>query len=116
VLLASDEGAAFDRIRKKEATSWARLMRMSGLSNYLAEDAELRTLDAELAVGYLASGAPASKASFAAWVAAFRKVGDPDAASEAGYGALDATKSDTEYWAFWAARADPPKPKNAKGK
>ncbi len=116
VLLASDEGAAFDRIRKKEATSWARLMRMSGLSNYLAEDAELRTLDAELAVGYLASGAPASKASFAAWVAAFRKVGDPDAASEAGYGALDATKSDTEYWAFWAAKADPPKPKNAKGK
>ncbi|MBL9087888.1 MAG: hypothetical protein JNM10_12195 [Planctomycetia bacterium] len=116
VLLASDEGAAFDRIRKKEATTWSRLMRMSRLSSYLAEDAELRTLDAELAVGYLASGAPAAKASFAAWVAAFRKVGDPDAASEAAYAALDASKSDAEYWAFWAAKADPPKPKNAKGK
>ena len=64
----------------------------------------------------MSPGAAAAKASFAAWVAAFRKVGDTDAASEAAYGALDPTRSDTEYWAFWSAKADPPAPKSGKKK
>lgn len=117
VLLKSDEGAAFERVRKREAQPWSRLMRMDRLAAYLAEDAALRALDAELAVGYLTSaGNVATKGSFTAWVTAFRKVGDPDAASEAAYGALDAAKSDAEYWAYWAAKADPPKPKAGKTK
>jgi len=116
-LAPTDEPTAFERIRKREAQPWSRLMRMNRLASYLAEDAEMRTVDAELALGYLLSpGAAAAKASFAAWIAAFRKVGDPDAASEAAYGALDPTRSDTEYWAFWSAKADPPKPKAGKGK
>lgn len=105
----SELGRALQRIKDKQAKTWYRLLMATTLVGFLSEDADERRMDAELAVGYLASpGASVGKASLAAWVAAVRKSGHPDAGAEAAVGAMDPSKSDAEYWAYWNARAEPP--------
>lgn len=108
LLRKADEDEALARVRAKEAFTWSRLLRLSRLSAFLAEDAPTRSLDAALAVASLAApGSAAGRTSLAAWAGALRKSGDPDAASEAAYAVLDAAKSDAEFWAFWGPKADP---------
>jgi hypothetical protein len=108
-LLHSDEERALERVKAHQSTSWARLMKMSTLTGFLSEDADVRSIDAELAVVY-ASSAPIGRASLAGYVTAFKKWGHPDAGSEGAFGAMDETKSDVEYWAFWKDRTEPKKP------
>ncbi|MCC7137425.1 MAG: hypothetical protein IT460_03235 [Planctomycetes bacterium] len=113
----ADEAAAFARVKAHEAETWNRLMMRNTFANFLGEDADVRGIDAELAVGYLLSpGAAVGKASFAAWVTAMRKSGHPDAGSEGAVGAMDGAKSDAEYWAYWGPKADPPKKPGKGGK
>jgi hypothetical protein len=109
-LFRADEPQIFARVKARQGMTLAGLLRLSNLDRFLAEDADDRTLDAELAVDYLlASPSPLGKAGLAAWATSMRKVGHPDAASEAAYGALDVGKADAEFWAYWSLRADPPK-------
>lgn len=108
-LLLSGQDAAIARVKAKEAVTWYRLLMMGTLTNFLAEDAETRMLDAELAVHYLASGAAMGRSSMTSWLAAIRKWGHVDAAAEGGVAPLDGSKADAEYWAYWTPRADPPK-------
>jgi hypothetical protein len=106
-LAEADEARAIERAKTRAGKSWRGLLMLSTLSDFLGEDAEERALDAQLAVAYLLSpSASAGKASLSAWTAAFRKAPHPDAASEAGIAAMDATKADAEYWSYWSSRAD----------
>ena len=109
-LLPDDEERALARVKGKQAKSWYRLLMMPTLVHFLSEDPEDRALDAELAVVYLgSSAATVGRTGLTAWIAAFRKVGHPDAASEAAVAAMDPARCEPEYWAYWGPRADPPK-------
>jgi hypothetical protein len=109
-VLPRDEARAFDRVKAKEAHTWMRTLKVSSVVKHFANPDPERAIDAELQTIWVSlSPGPLSKASLAAWLTAFRKTGHANAASEAGYGAVDAAKADAEYWAFWTPRADPPK-------
>jgi hypothetical protein len=109
-LLPRDEGMAYERIKTKQAKSWARLLKTSSFHEGASEDSGARGVEAEIAVGYLVgSTEPMAKASLGAWVQAMRKWGHPDAGAEGAFAPMDPAKSDAEFWRYWAERADPPK-------
>jgi hypothetical protein len=109
-LLPRDQARAIERVKAKEAHTWMRMLKAPSVVRVFASPDPERAIDAELSAIWLSlSGGPLSKASLAAWVGAFKKTGHADAASEAGYGAVDAAKADAEFWAWWGPRADPPK-------
>jgi hypothetical protein len=112
-LLPRDEARAIERVKAKEAHTWSRILRAPSVVRLYADPDPERAIDAELSAVWLAfSPGPLSKTSLAAWVASYRKTGHADAASEAGFAAVDAAKCDAEWWAWWSARAEPPvKPK-----
>jgi hypothetical protein len=109
-LLPRDEARAIERVKAKEAHTWMRILKAPSVVRLFANPDTERAIDAELSAIWLPlSPGPLSKTSLAAWVTAFKKAGHADAASEAGYGAVDAAKTDAEFWAWWEPRADPPK-------
>jgi hypothetical protein len=109
-LLPSDEARAFEAVKGRRVRSWAAALRATGSFKGFGKD-DASGLEAELWTGYLVGGAaPVGKASLAAWVAAVRKEGHADVGANAAYSAIDGSKSDAEFWAYWTDRAEPKKP------
>lgn len=109
-LLPSEAERAIDRIKKKEATTWSRILRLPSVAKTFARPDPERAIDAELSTLFatLSSG-PQAKASFSAWLPAFRKTGHPDAAAEAACAVMEPGKADEEFWSWWTTRLEPPK-------